>query len=375
LDNDELNFFVQGNSYLNDYIKEYIYQLVDFIKSYTIHVRNMDTMYIFDDRFSNCILYFDEAHIETDFAVPDLISVSDDVFNALTEMEVEPEQVMHEVEEFIFFQHNLKAYEHDLELSSLYKMFTSLKQSDIFVLLANKTDYRNFISEIEYCNHLDDYTTYSNISLKQKLLIDIRDIMFKYFDTKSELVSLLESTDIDNIYTIDLTKLVVSDKYEYLMNLILTDGHVVHFSKDKLIVDLTTCSYSENLGFSEDIYSIYEENHVEKLNIKESLTIESTVYENIFGFTDLINYCLIYEDMNIMRFDLNRLLNQNGIFQDLPENVIAIKNFGNVVFYYSEDGNKYYDFTYKDGILVLSKLHGPIRYVLLANAKIQYRNK
>jgi hypothetical protein len=199
--------------------------------------------------------------------------------------------------------------------------------------------------------------------------------MFKYFDTKSELVSLLESTDIDNIYTIDLAKLVVSDKYEYLMNLILTDGHVVHFSKDKLIVDLTTCSYSENLGFSEDIYSIYEENHVEKLNIKESLTIESTVYENIFGFTDLINYCLIYEDMNIMRFDLNRLLNQNGIFQDLPENVIAIKNFGNVVFYYSEDGNKYYDFTYKDGILVLSKLHGPIRYVLLANAKIQYRNK
>jgi len=77
LDDEEFNFIVQGNTVLNDYIKELVFQLVDFIKSYTIQLRDLNTVLLFDDKFMNTLFIHEELAFKNQDAIADLENLLD----------------------------------------------------------------------------------------------------------------------------------------------------------------------------------------------------------------------------------------------------------------------------------------------------------
>jgi len=79
LDDEEFNFIIQGNAILNEYIKGLIYQLVDFIKSYTIQLRDLKTILLFDDKFHNTFFLLEEIAFRNQDSIADLESLLDEL--------------------------------------------------------------------------------------------------------------------------------------------------------------------------------------------------------------------------------------------------------------------------------------------------------
>jgi hypothetical protein len=380
LDDEALNFVIQGNSILTDYVREFIYQLINFIKSYTVSIKDLTTIYVFGDKFSNTIKYFDEIDFDDKQAIAELYNTNDLITWGKSELTIDVEEYLQYIEAYLKFCNifNQKDYL-DMYNKDTIKTLTNIDFADLFRMFTCE-DFKNFVKEVEEFVIVEGEIDFNyKQSYQEKLIENMEYITNKYYKVRSELLSVCDIVDNNSkIACIDLEELKLSDNTEvpkYLYRMILTE-HICLSIQDKVYVDTTYWSTNDKLHLNEVVSPKHTKVlGIEQFHMKDKIKIQSTAYDNIFSFIDLLEKCVTYQDINIIECDLNRLIGMEGYFQNSTDYKLSISQFGNVQYYVCSDNKKHYDFVYQDGKLILSKHHGNIQYVYLANAKIQYLEK
>jgi len=223
LDDDEFDFIIQGNTIINDYIKELIYQLVDFIKSYTVQLRDLNTILLFDEKFHNTFFMHEEIAMDSQDYIADLESLLDEI-----------------------------------------RVLNNQGFVDVIPTLQDLLKLRVILNT------------------KNNEFIDIKDIIKKFLvtDYKSELYALLDMTrNESNIgYVSILSELI--DKLSISHELTLDDISQIKFVLEKI---LENCNRRSDLFTINDEISNIENTNglVSGVNLKDSITAIVTLNDGL----------------------------------------------------------------------------------------------
>lgn len=372
LDDDAMDFFIQGNIYLNDYIKDFIYQLVDFIRSYTVHIKEISTIYLFDEKFLNTIKFFDEKTWITVASLAELKPFEDRVSINNTEI-LTPEDL------FEFIQTSYK-FLNKIEYSDYLKLkeiFHSNVLSSIADLLKvnDKEKIENIVKYIEGYELSDKYKYNSKFLLSTKytfndFIKNIEDISAKLADLNklNDKINFNneEVTDIWEVYLNE--KLGVSNIYSIRDKL-----SSINDSKPKVLTYLNFVEKRLEETIKEKIKIVNEFTSIEQINTEEALIEQDITKDSVLLFKDTLDLVKTYEDLHIVKYDLKRLVTEK-IYIKRQDEMFYISELGNIEYYISGENNGYkrHNYIYKNGNLVLSKQDGEIKYVAMSRAILTF---
>jgi hypothetical protein len=296
LDDDTFDFIVQGNTYLMDYIREFVYQLINFIKSYTVQLKEMTTIYVFDEKFRNIILYFDDAYMEDEMNVSSLLYINEKMYSENEDSKLDGLEL------------DTNVYIGETTYEGIYEPLDL--EEDIH------THINDFTSDLVYIT--DDVTKITD-----------RDFHLDELGLKEYLIP----------------------KYDFLIK------DDIQF-KDKLSHILNESDVNDNLHLMDDIEIRNSHDVVDySLDFTDGIVYNRTLEENSLLFSDLDNLCLIFEDIHIKKYDLRMILHNPDISLSniTSGELVQIESFGTPLYYTSNKGDRYNDFTFRDNILIIGK--------------------
>jgi len=275
----QLDFFIQGNLYLLEYIKKFIYKLINFFKAYTVQLRDMSIIYVFDDPFLNTILLFEEALFKVKFKQSQLIKLKDEAKFSENMVLDYDEIILKEKELVMTIIHRFKDYL-DLNLKEKSKFHIEFSLPDLVEL----TD--------------DEYWTFVRTSLMDVLEIASKDkVMLETILNIVEQLPDKEEVKIKEVKFYEAMLAAINEKQQTNVSFNITSDSL---------------KYKERLVF--ETYETYE-------NIYLNISISDCLYQVEQQF-----YILDLDKLNIFDYNIYRVLINNTIFQhELNDNYLTIK--------------------------------------------------
>jgi hypothetical protein len=81
-DDEHFEFLIEGNTFLADFIKDFILELINFVKAYTVQIKDINSLIVLNDKFRNQIRLFDEiGGIETSSLFAELWQSKDEIYS------------------------------------------------------------------------------------------------------------------------------------------------------------------------------------------------------------------------------------------------------------------------------------------------------
>ena len=372
LDSDEMDFVVQGNVYLTDYVKQFIYELVEFIRSYTIYVKEISTIYLFDDRFLNKIKFFDELEWNNIQKYLLLFNINDRMIID-NKMKLKPDDMYDFIKELYEWSTTL-TYEERLKLKEVLGQDILFKISDLVRFNDNfETDI--IVKYIEDASLKEKLVQgNSSITLKSNdrfTFEDLLEIIHTAIYNLKEILIKNDELENHNCFMSDIVDLNLLEKLEFGNTINSYNDKKLKF-KDNINVN-TNWVLKEYNRCKEHFEIVNEFSNIEQFNMKEDLLEIDNVYDNLLIFYDTLEKCKQYEDLFIVKYDLNQLISKK-IYIKRQDEEYFIKELGAVQFYIAGDdsSDKRKDFTVNNGILILSKRHGQLDYIAMSNTLIEF---
>lgn len=361
LDSTYFDFLVEGNTTILEYIKDLIYQLINFCKAYTVQIKDINNIILFDDIYPNIILLFDiiqeNHHI---FSLPDLLMLKD-TLGILNKMPIAIDKLF-ELRDLIIV-HTILRNVDKLDIKDLDKLdyFTNLSLVELYALRDNEYYQQNIIPIIEFISeNLTDVLQIDSIISNNEKYHFIDNI--KTFIDKIKIADLLairEDLDFKNTQALlDLFELDLKDNIKI--------NNTLELSYKFIIRDLMN-DFNLNIKLS-DLYSIIEKYSLltniilyEQDNLSDDLHLKSiNEYSSEFIFLDK----LIFDSyISNQSYYLSKdYLDNNCLIVDSNEyvyNLSLIFNKQNVIIeYLSDKDNNIYNkdqFKQSNNILRINK--------------------
>lgn len=361
LASEEFDFLVEQNPILLEYIENLVYQLVYFVKSYTVHLKNMDSIIVFDDIYPNLFVLFDivENWQDRQTLLPDLLALNEKLYY-INQLPVGVDDLfIGKLRDLIFIHTIIRMHEKlglgkdDVELISKFSY------AELYELLDTKLEYKNILPL------LDKYFVYdlkdvvyvnSNIVLKSK--IELAEIVKVLNSTLTYADLLMLKDKVADSHSLPFAEKILNIKQEFLkVNAQLNLDSKFKFTEflNSLLFSLDFSSLIkvqdllnkiENKSVSIDqvklnsdlnIYSIIQENN-EKITFNSDelliesettgLTTENPTETISIPITDLDKHCLINTNQTTKVYDLNRI-NMYNNYPVIECTVISIETMDN----------------------------------------------
>lgn len=369
LDNNEMDFMVQGNIYLTDYIKQFVYEMVEFIRAYTIHVKDISTIYLFDERFLNKFKFFDETEWDN-IQKYTLLYKFNDKLVVNNNMKLPPDKMFEFVKEIFDWTTRL-TFEDKLKLEELLENEIVFKIADL-VRFKEDITTENIMTYIESAvlkekfkigetqiNIEKEKFTFKDFLEVVKLAIGIKDIL----PLNDDIVT--ENNEITDIIDMNIRDKILFDENSYEIE--------TRFKfRDKLQYD-TGFTFKDHTLMQDELQIVNEFTNIEQFNMKEKVFEIDHATDNLLIFKDTLDEeCKVYENAFIVKYNLNNLVTKK-VYIKRQDEMFFINQLGAVQFYIAGDTKeKFYDFVNHEGILVLSKSHGILDYIAMTDTKVEF---
>lgn len=372
LETDEFEFIIQNNPIINGYIKNFVYEMIDFIKSYTIQIKDINTILTFSDKYLNRFFIFDVLDNiggDSELSYADLISHLSDKLTPDSYFDV-PEEIFVEFEELIKYRQELH-YKEDknqfipYDKSEMYYL-DNFSISDLIFALKEFAEFKHTSNIIDLMNEFKDdiMITYPNM-YNDKFLLFFKSILANKIP-KSDLISnLYDNAGMNNIiHNIGVTLLFNANE-KLLNELLLT--HNEHYKLNDKEITNKNIDYLSDLMPHNDKIEIESKSDIIDARILSDKNIKFYNDDiNIIPFENILRECKIFENDNIIIFDLTKL-------NILKEKNIDLSFIGELDEIYDKELNKISkkEYNYNNRDLYLTKNYSnDILNIVFKNPKI-----
>lgn len=203
-----------------DAIKQYIMQVIDFYKSYKVHILGINTIYYFDDPLEGYIHLIDDLLLNRWFEKDEVIALVDRMFNY--QVKLEPKDKVRLVER-IYFDISTWAYKD-------YKDYIILKDLADVISVLYKDDYMDMPESIKLMVTL--------LGESSIFLFDTIGSNNIRFDTKESISNFVENLYFTRFYY----EAVTDTKYYYIYDVTATaNDTTIH--EDSRVLDGDTAKF------------------------------------------------------------------------------------------------------------------------------------
>ena len=186
-------------------IKQYLFKVIGFFKSYKIQIHSINTIYKFDDQLENKIMIIDQIRLKYVFTKQDTIELIEKLYSTITTTKKDYVTIQEELYKEIFHQIELYMDNKPNIIDSIIRKRVNFEKEETI----------DFHELAELLIHLEENETielvdklYSNISIKKKENISIKEIVYNnvYHQLERMIPEEYKAKDIFNRLRVDTTK-------------------------------------------------------------------------------------------------------------------------------------------------------------------------
>lgn len=186
-------------------IKQYLFKVIGFFKSYKIQIHSINTIYKFDDQLENKIMIIDQIRLKYVFTKQDTIELIEKLYSTITTTKKDYVTIQEELYKEIFHQIDLYMDNKPNIIDSIIRKRVNFEKEETI----------DFHELAELLIHLEENETielvdklYSNISIKKKENISIKEIVYNnvYHQLERMIPEEYKAKDIFNRLRVDTTK-------------------------------------------------------------------------------------------------------------------------------------------------------------------------
>ena len=156
-------------------IKQYLFKVIGFFKSYKIQIHSINTIYKFDDQLDNKIMIIDQIRLKYVFTKQDTIELIEKLYNLITTTKKDYVNIHEEIYKEIFHQIELYMDSKPSILDSIIRKRVNFEKEEIM----------DFHELMQLLIHLDENDTieivdksYMNIISRPRENVSIKDIVY-----------------------------------------------------------------------------------------------------------------------------------------------------------------------------------------------------